>query len=71
MGTHVQAAGSRFDKIYKGHTLLTLWKKNGQVCFVSTAADQAEKTRRSQIRRGQRERRAARLKSSKYSLPGM
>ena len=52
-------------------TLLTLWKKNGQVCLVSTAADQAEETRRSQIRRGQRERRAARLKSSKHSLPGM
>lgn len=51
--------------------LLGQLKRDGFVCLISTPEDAAEEVRRSQIRRGQRERRAARVKHDQHSPFGM
>ena len=40
--------------------LLIQWKRDGQICLISTDQDLIEESRRASIRKGQRERRAAR-----------
>ena len=49
--------------------LLTQWKCDGLVCLTSTPEDLQEESRRAMIRKGQRERRAARAKKSDETSP--
>ena len=51
--------------------LLRQLKRDGLMCLTSTHEDVQEEQRRSQIRKGQRERRAARAKQDQQSLFGM
>ena len=49
--------------------LLTQWKCDGLVCLTSTPEDLQDESRRAMIRKGQRERRAARAKKSDETSP--
>ena len=54
--------------------LLTAFKKSGKLCIVGTEEDELLEKKRSMIRKGQRERRNARIKktlSSQHSLLAM
>ena len=49
--------------------LITEWKRSGKICLVSTENDLQEEQKRANIRRGQRERRNARMEKANTSLP--
>ena len=51
--------------------LLKALKRDGRICVISTEADLKEEERRSAIRKGQRERRAARARSVQQLPFGM